>query len=343
MSVETMEWLNQNILVGFEDKRGKAWHYKQSAQGAEPNHYVGAVPIEDITRRLFNFQLVEGSITATAMGPDGVIVTNDPDRKAIMHSGTGDILGIFKGGYSIHQYEEWLLDQVSHLLDDSLQIGSAGLLARGGVAWVSVEVPDNIVTPSGVVFRPHLLAATSADGSLSTTYQRVVTNVVCDNTMSAALSEKSQKIKVRHSKYSHLKLTDARAALELVHSIGDDFAAQVERLTNTPVSDLAFARFLDAHEPLTDAKGNAKGKGALTKATNKRDKLVTMYENDNRVAPWAGTAWGVVQLVNTFEHHAGTIKGSNRADRNQLRAVKGDAAKVDAETLATLTSVLAAA
>lgn len=343
MSVETIEWLNQNILVGYEDKRGKAWHYKQSAQGAEPNHYTGAVPIEDITRRLFNFQLIEGSITATAMGPNGVVTTADPDRKAIMHSGTGDILGIFKGGYQIHQYEEWLLQQVAHLLDDTLQIGSAGLLARGGVAWVSVEVPENIVTPSGVVFRPHLLAATSADGSLSTTYQRVVTNVVCDNTMSAALAEKDQRIKVRHSRYSHLKLADARAALEIVHSIGDDFAAQVEQLTNTTVTDVMFARFLDSLVPMTDDKGTTKTGRGLTMATNKQDKLREMYANDNRVAPWAGTAWGVVQLVNTFEHHAGTVKGATRADRNQLRAVKGEAAKVDVATMAALNEVLAAA
>ena len=343
MSVETMEWLNQNILVGFEDKRGKAWHYKASAQGAEPNHYAGAVPIEDIMRRIFNFQLVEGQITATAMGPDGVIVTHDPDRKAIMHSGTGDILGVFKGGYQIHQYEEWLLNQVADLLDDTLQIGSAGILARGGVAWVSVEVPDNIVTPSGIAFRPHLLAATSADGSLSTTYQRVVTNVVCDNTMSAALGEKGQRIKVRHSKYSHLKLADAREALAIVHSIGDDFAAQVEQLTNIDVSSLAFDRFLDALVPTADAKGTAKTGRGLTLAQNKQAKLRDMYENDNRVAPWAGTAWGVVQLVNTFEHHASTVKGATRADRNQLRAVKGETAKNDGETLGILTEVLAAA
>lgn len=343
MSRETMQWLNQNTLIGYTDKRGRAWHYRASDQGAEPNHYPGAIPLDDVRRRLFDFTLVEGEVTATALTPNGVIVTTDPDRKAIMHSGTGDILGIFKSGYQPHQYEEWLLDSVSTLLDDTLQIGSAGLLNRGGVAWVQVEVPDTITTPEGVTFRPHLLAATSADGSLSTTYKRTVTNTVCDNTMSAALGEKSATVKVRHSRHSNLKLADARAALDIVHTIGDDFARQVAQLANVTVSDGDFARFLDMLAPLADPKTGEQKKGrGLTLATNKRTKLAEMYENDNRVAPWAGTAWGVVQLVNTYEHHAGTVKGMSRADRNMLRAVKGETEKSDADTLATLTNLLAA-
>ncbi|MGH2841910.1 MAG: DUF932 domain-containing protein, partial [Solirubrobacteraceae bacterium] len=40
---------------------------------------------------------------------------------------------------------------------------------------------------------------------------------LCDNTHSAAMSETGQQIKVRHSRYSRLKLTDAREALAMVH------------------------------------------------------------------------------------------------------------------------------
>ena len=53
MSKETMEWLNSNILVGFTAERGNAWHYRADLQGTEPNHYEGAIPTDDILRRLF--------------------------------------------------------------------------------------------------------------------------------------------------------------------------------------------------------------------------------------------------------------------------------------------------
>lgn len=37
MSRETLEDLNANTLIGFTDKRGQAWHYREEMQGDEPN------------------------------------------------------------------------------------------------------------------------------------------------------------------------------------------------------------------------------------------------------------------------------------------------------------------
>ena len=59
MTTETINDLNKNMLIGFTEKRGNAWHYRESAQGEEPNHYVGAVPLEDVRRRLFSWKAVE--------------------------------------------------------------------------------------------------------------------------------------------------------------------------------------------------------------------------------------------------------------------------------------------
>ena len=60
-----------------------------------------------------------------------------------------------------------------------------------------------------------------------------------------------------------------------------------------------------------------------------------------RVSPWAGTAHGVLQAVNTFEHHEGIIRGTRRPERNMLRTITGDFAKLDRNTLSTLNQVLA--
>jgi len=338
MSLETMNWLNTNTLIGFTEKRGNAWHYRAEEQGEQSNHYVGAVPVPDVLRRLFHWQAVEGTITATHMGEEGVITTTDANRKAIMRNDTGAILGIFKSGYLVHQFDEWLLDSVSNLLDDDLQIGSAGLLKGGAVAWVSVEVPESITTPSGVEFRPNLLAATSMDGSLATTFQRCITNVVCDNTMSAALREDSagQSLKIRHSKYSHLKLQSAREALAIVHTVADDFTRQVEELTNTTVTDTQWQSFLNSLVPVPAEDGRGK-----TMADNKQAALKTLYDNDSRCNPWRGTAYGVLQTVNTFEHHVKGVQKNKRAERNMMRAVKGEIDTLDISTMKTLATILA--
>ncbi|WP_116202348.1 DUF932 domain-containing protein [Amycolatopsis circi] len=362
MSKETLTWLNNNTLVGFTDKRGKAWHYRASEQGAEPNHYAGAIPVEDVNRRLFYWDAVKGTAMVTFDRPctehasaglfywtgrdgaaavtfddgDGMTLASDDRRFPVGRLDTGAIFGYFADGYEIHQYRDWLVSNVATILDDDLQIGSAGLLKGGAQAWVSVEVPENITTPEGVEFRPNLLACTSLDGSLATTYKRTVTVVVCDNTLAAGLHEQGQQIKIKHSKYSQKRMTEVRDALVIVHTVADDFAEEVKTLCETDVSEKAWHAFLDAHAPI-----EGKSKRSATLASTERAELSRLWNFDDRVAPWKNTAYGVVQAVNTYTHHAQPIRGASRPERNMVRAVTGGVDKLDAQTVATLDMVLA--
>jgi phage/plasmid-like protein (TIGR03299 family) len=333
MSNETLKWLNENTLVGFTDKRGNAWHYRASLQGEQSNHYPGPIPVPDVERRLFAWD----AITSPVWVKDPVTgeLATAPGRRAILRGDTGHVLGVFTDGYEPHPYAEWLIGTIARLLDADLSIGSAGLLRGGAVAWVSVEVPENVTTPEGVEFRPHLVGATSFDGSLATTFKRLVTNVVCDNTMATGLAEAGQQVKIKHSRYSKLRIGEARQALNIVYQIADQFAAEVARLCQTTVSSGQWAAFLDAHAPVPAERGRARGL-----AERKRATLNRLWSHDTRVAPWAGTAFGVVQAVNTYAHHEQTVRGAERAERNMLRAVTGAVDQLDHATLTTLNRVL---
>jgi phage/plasmid-like protein (TIGR03299 family) len=332
MSKESVEWLNANTLIGFTAKRGTAWHYRADLQADESNQYPGAIPVEDVKRRLFAWDAVSSPVWVKS--PVTGKLVQAPGRQALLRDDNGHLMGIFTDGYEKHPYVEWLINTVATLLDDDLSIGSAVLLREGAVACVSVEVPDNITTPEGVEFRPHLLAATSFDGSMATTFKRAVTNVVCDNTMAAGLAEAGQQIKIKHSRYSKLRLGEAREALNIVYEVADDFTAEVAKLCHTTVSDTEWNAFLDAHAPMPDEPGRSR-----TLAGNKRDTLTRLWNHDNRVSPWRGTAWGVVQAVNTYTHHEQTVRGAGRVERNALRAITGGAEELDQATVQTLNSV----
>jgi len=322
MSRETLEWLNTNTLIGFTEKRGHAWHYREGAD----NHYEGAVPMEDVTRRLFNWEAQERPIFLGVQGEPAL--HEIPDFKAIVRSDNMETLGIFKDGYVPHQYGEWLLKNVASILDADLAIGSAGLLRGGRQAWVSVEVPETITTPEGVAFRPNLLAVASFDGSLATTYKRVVTNVVCDNTMNAGLREQGQQFKVKSTRHSMGRLADAREALGIVHTIADDFAAEVKELCAQDFTDRQFEKLIKSVTPYDP---NAKTTRGQTMAENKREKLWELWRSDERVVEWQGTAYGAWQAFNTYSHHEGPIKGGNRPERNMVRVVTGQTEKSDEE------------
>jgi phage/plasmid-like protein (TIGR03299 family) len=337
MSRETIEWLNQNTLIGFSEKRGKAWHYRQG----NDNHYVGGVPVDDVRKRLFDWHAVEVPVHTGTTSGQFSIPSDDavPGWKAWVHPKTGETLGVHKATRALHQYDEWLLDTTAQVLDDDLQIGSAGLLRGGRIAWVQVEVPDTIETPEGVRFRPFILARSSMDASVPTTFSRSITNTVCDNTMAIAATEHGgQRVVFRATGNSEVKLGEAREALGIVYSAADDFALQVAELTATDFAPRDFEALLELEIP-----GEKPVLGSETrewthweKVQNKRTYVRDLYRFDERVAPWTGTAFGAWQAFNTYDQHERTIRGGNRVERNQLQLVKGQQDRADRQILAKI-------
>lgn len=363
MSLETAEWLNTMVLVGFTEKRGKkAWHYDEELQGAEPNHYPGAIPVPDVLRRLFNFEVVEAPVyyrvkttlddpEMVAVGEDGFpykFVASQAGRKGMLADDNLYDLGAFKAGYVGHAYKKWLLEEIANLIDDSefgLGIGSAGLLRNRAQAWVSIELPENYRTPEDVEFRSQFTGWTSFDGSLATGYGRHFNIVVCDNTREMAHADakrSGQIVRVKHSKYSNLKLQDARETLQIVHSMNEEFAKEVADLCSWTITDADFEKLLNQVTPEVEKKeSNSKGqKRSATLRDKKREEIITLYRQDERCAPWRGTAFGALQAFNTWNHHYATVRGGKPVQiRNQENAIAGRTAQADNEVLTILADI----
>lgn len=338
MSRETSQWLNQNVLVGFTSKRGNAWHYKSTDQGTEPNHYEQAIPVDDVKRRLFHWKAIEAPVFVQVPANGTFKYIPQDDRKAIVRDDSNEVLGMFKDSYQIHQYEEWLLGTVADVVDDSnLQIGSAGLLRNGGVAWVSIEMPETLTTKAGFEFRPHLLATTSHNGTLATTFKRVVTAVVCDNTLAGALGEEGSEFKTRHSKYSNGRIQDIRDALGIIHSMADEVSLEIERLSSLTVTQSEWDAIVDRLIPV-GTEGETRPQ-AISRSQNKQEAIRHLYKHDPRVAPWMGTGLGVLQAFNTYQHHF-SGKDDSRVERNALNALNGKTDEFDRQVLRIMNDVV---
>ena len=159
---------------------------------------------------------------------------------------------------------------------------------------------------------------------------------MCDNTLSAALETVDTRVKVRHSRNSLDKLAQVRDALGIVHQVADQFTAQVERLTNQPVNDALWTRFLAAYCGTDDTKAS---KRALTTRREQASQLNRLWNHDQRVTPWRGTAYGVLAAANTYAHHIAPVRGATRAERNAERLVTGKVDDLDNHTLQVLAGV----
>lgn len=333
MSTETIEWLNQNVLVGFTEQRGEAWHYRAANQGTETNHYKQAIPIDDVRRRLFSWKAIEVPMYVQDTEKNQHTV---PNRKALVRDDTYGVLGVVSESYAPHQYEEALLTQISTIISESdLAIGSAGLLKGGAIAWVQIEMPENLKV-ADVEFRPHLLATTSFNGSIATTYKRTVTIVVCDNTRALALKEEGQEYRVRHTANSQMRIAQARDALNVVFTLGESFTKEIEGLLAMKVSDATYKRFVEKIVPLKDEAS----KTATTKADADRGEYHRLWNEDPRVAPWKGTGFAAIQAVNTYRQHIRPTRGGTiRVERNMMDNLTGQTELSDQQAMKVLATL----
>jgi phage/plasmid-like protein (TIGR03299 family) len=332
MSRETIEWLNDNTLIGFTSKRGTAWHDREGSD----NHFDGAIPLETVRERLFNWEAIPSPVYIE----DGDGFKAIPNRTAWSRSDNGFTMGVFTDGYQGHGYSQTLLKNVSHILDVSegeLAIGSAGLLRGGGQAWVQIEMEETVKTEQGFDFRPFLLAVDSFDGTLALSYGRKIQATVCDNTMEAALSESGQSFKLKHTKNSGLKLSEARDALNIIYDTADTFSAELKALCETTVTDDQWNAFLDLEVPLPTDPDKKRG---ITMSLTKRDELNRLYKKDERVAPWTGTKFGVLQATNTYAQHSAIFRGAQKAERVMSNVLSGKSAEQDKASMMNLNRVL---
>ena len=146
-------------------------------------HYNGPVPLDDVIRRLpaFNVEAISTPVTAVYEDADGNEVTlTDSSRQVIVRPDTQHILGVFKDGYVVHQYQEWLIGLASKLLDTStsdLGIANVVTLKNGAVAAVQFEVrrpkktcgpPALVLALSATVNTERITAVLGANASIWT-------------------------------------------------------------------------------------------------------------------------------------------------------------------------------
>lgn len=342
MTNETLESLRTNTLIGYTSKRGNAWWASRGIEdepGVEPSHYDREVPVEDIIRRLFNWEYEEAEVYGKLLSADGVTEFIDPKHKFILRGDTHEVLQIAGSEYQGHSYKDWLVDAVEIAMGREAKAAGAGLLDNGGRAWVQIELPDTMFVEGDgiepIAYRPFLTAATSLNGSLATTYLTGSQVVVCDNTLSAALGSATSKVKIRHTSASLDRLATATEGLELIEKTGERFAKQTKKLATTKVTDERWMQFVaNLFNP-----GPNPSQRSLTMAEEKVRAITALWNYDPRVAPWAGTEYGVLAAVNTWTHHNKTVKGATRAERNVDRFITGGVDALDRGTLALLAKV----
>jgi phage/plasmid-like protein (TIGR03299 family) len=331
VSKETYEWLAHNVLAGFQGEeyhRPVWWHDLARKQGHAPRTWAGAVPFDDVHELLAGWEpvvadildndTVEALIREGHAGADLLRMIKEsavlPKHKEVK---TPDGYAVIGRDHALHHFGRWLTGSVAECVGDDAQISSACLLSGRMQASVTIEAPESVQGPGGIVFAPFITLSTSLDGSLQSQANRNTQLPICDNTLAVA---REQGISIRHSKNSEVKLGTYRGVVSALARGETDIKVILDDLLSIPVSEGQFGKILDQLVPLNEDDTPAK----KARSSRKRQEITTLYNDDPRVAGWKGTGFGALQAINTWDTHMSQLRNSTGYEMSDtdLRAMR---------------------
>lgn len=232
------------------------------------------------------------------------------DQHVLFRSDTKAPLGIVSDKYRVFQPAE-TLEFFRDLLPQGFEINTAGTLYGGKKFWALASIGEEFTIGTRDRLRGFILAASSADGSIRTTFKNVITRVVCDNTLTAGMRERGVQIAI-----SHRSTVDTAAVKEKLGLARGQFhkeMAELRRLAETPVTQAMADQFLG--ELLVETKMVTKKDATRSRAFIAISELFNGKGLGSTLDGVDGTAWGLLNAVTEYvDHHAKAADVSNRLD-----------------------------
>lgn len=245
-----------------------------------------------------------------------------PDRRVVYRSDNYEPLSIMSEDYHIVQPGE-VIEFFRDLTErHGMKMSSAGCLFRGTRFWALAETGNEFQPVSGDTILGHLLFVTSIDGSISNTAKFVSTRVVCQNTLTVALGEKSTPV-VRKPHRKEWDPTQVKIDLGILNSNWELFKNKLNALANHQMTDDEVNLFFK--KTFFDPR---KDEDSQTSGDRKRVmNLMSLYKSGSGAEYDYGTALGALNAVtNLFTHGTGRIRS---ADRMFWSAYFDDGIKLD--------------
>ena len=230
------------------------------------------------------------------------------DKKVLFRSDTHVPLSVVSSEYNIVQPGE-VIEFFRDLTErHGMKLSSAGCLFKATRSWALAETGNEHQPIHGDSILGHLLFVTSIDGSLSNTAKFVSTRVVCQNTLTVALGEKSTPM-VRKTHRKVWDPTEVKIDLGLLNSNWESFKNKLNVLANHRMSDDEVKLFFK--KTFFDPK---KDEDHQTSSDRKCvNNLMSLYKTGSGAEYDCGTALGALNAVtNLFTHGTGRVRSADR-------------------------------
>jgi phage/plasmid-like protein (TIGR03299 family) len=199
--------------------------------------------------------------------------------------------------YTVIQNEQGL-DWMDRLLGDEagFHYTDACCLRRGEKVVLTARAPFPLELPTsnGELYVVLLLN----HGSASIQAIATPVQVVCMNTLLAALNAAERIVKIRHTKSAEDKLANAQQVLGLTRGAAELTSQRAEELFRRTMNERQVQTFLEALVP------DGTTPTSVTRAFNLREAIGLVYHGEELGQPeMLGTAWGLWNAVVAVDQH----------------------------------------
>lgn len=262
-----------------------------SASGIRPWHKLGktiedAVSSEDALRiAQLDWSVEQVPVYAGPKLIDGYF--------ANIRSDTKDALGIITGKYKVVQNTEAFafVDSIMAQQDVSCVYETAGSLFNGKRIWMLVKMPNRTILDDEI--ENYLFFSNSHDGKSSLKVGVTSTRIVCNNTLQLALKDSKRTWSARHMGSIDGRQREAMQTLELSTVYLDQVEREAELMA---VKKINMSNFIDQLFPIKGDETTC----VKRNLDEKRNSIISLYNNKPDLQNFKGTAWGAYQTVSDF-------------------------------------------
>lgn len=216
--------------------------------------------------------------------------------KANVRSSDHKVLGVVSDRYKIVQNAD-AFAFTDILLGEGVKYETAGSLSSGKRVWLLAKMETSKVCGDDV--EPYLVFTNSHDGSGAVKVAVTPIRVVCQNTLTLALSTAKRTWSTKHCGDIQGKMDDARNTLGFAASYMENLKEEADKLTQVVVLAPQFADFLMKMFP-TNSKMSER---QIANVENQRKAVAEIYNHKDDIQKFHGTAYGVVNAVADYAVH----------------------------------------
>ncbi len=298
-------------------------HNLEQRDGQASMFYTGDVPWHQLGRHLnkpataseameaarLDYTVVKRPMKAVINGRQ---YSDVPNAFATVRTDTNQVLGVVGARYEPVQNRD-AFNFFDPLVDrDEAIYHTAGVLGRGEKIWLLAKLPDYIkVGPKKDPVEKFVLLYNSHDGSSHIRVKMTPVRIVCNNTLSAALSGSEQEVRIKHTQSAQDKLQEAHQILGLTNSLYQQLEYIFNRMALRKVTGQQLVDYVKTLVPDNPQAENN------TRTENMRNHILYLHDEVKDAAMHRGNLFGAYNAVTEFVDHYGGQKDASK----QLRSI----------------------